>query len=261
MSATKAGRLVGGAIIGVVALGVAVWMALGQPGIGLGSGSGNGPGYRDSDLDSSLPPEYTECQGEKCPSGYFNDWIEVFVGTSPLDPCANTTTANDEADDKWPPDFNDDRVVDVTDALLIFARPLVCDDDPQYAQRFDLNADTCITIDDLYIFLGYFPSACQEWLDDADGDEFPDIYENEMGTDPEDDCPDDANDPAWPPDINNDTVVDTTDFLLLSAGQGQCWPSHLKELYDVRLDMNADRCVDEIDLRILYEYFPSACTP
>lgn len=258
MAVTRAGKLIGGAIIGAVAVGLALWVALGQPGIGLGSGSGPGSGYRDSDLDSNLPQGYTECQGE-CPGGYFDDSIEVFVGTNPLDPCANTTAANDEADDKWPPDFNDDRVVDVTDYLLLSGRPQVCDDDPQYAQRFDLDANHCIDQEDVNVFLVYFPSACQELFDDSDSDGFPDIYEEEMGTDSLDDCPDHVDDPAWPPDINNDTVVDVTDSLLVIGGSGHCWPSHIKELYDPRLDMNADRCVDEIDVGIVNK--PGACTP
>jgi hypothetical protein len=256
MAARKAGRLIGMGIIGVVAFGMALWVALGQPGIGLGSGSGSG--YRDSDLDSNLPPGYTACQGT-CPGGYFDDSIELFVGTDPLDPCADTITANDEDDDRWPPDFNDDRTVNILDVLLGFnGRMDACYGDPEYVERSDLNADTCITMDDIDIWAVYLMTTCQELFPDPDGDQFPTIFEEEIGTDPQDDCPDDSNDDAWPPDINNDTEVDILDVLSLKPAMDQCWPS---SLYDARLDMNADRCVDMIDVNIVGKYIMTQCTP
>lgn len=256
MAATKAGRLIGAAIIGIVAVGMALWMALGQPGIGLGSGSGTG--YRDSDLDSNLPPDYTECQGT-CPGGYFDDFIELFVGTNPLDPCANTTTANDEDDDKWPPDFNDDQTVNILDVVQGFKDRIdSCQGDPEYVARSDLNADTCITLDDVYIVQPYLGTQCQELFPDPDNDAFPTIYETEIGTDPQDDCPDDPTDDAWPPDVNNDTSVNILDIVLLKPAMDHCWPS---SLYDARLDMNADRCVDNTDVDIVSKYIGTQCTP
>ncbi|MCJ7511281.1 MAG: dockerin type I domain-containing protein [Dehalococcoidia bacterium] len=256
MTARKAGRLIGMTIIGVVAFGMALWVALGQPGIGLGSGSGTG--YRDSDLDSNVPPGYTQCKGT-CPGGYFDDNIELFLGTNPLDPCANTTTANDEADDKWPPDFNDDRTANVLDVIMAFGdRMDTCQGNPQYLRRSDLNADTCITQADADIFRPYLLTTCQELFPDPDNDAFPTMYEVAMGTDPADACPDNPNDAAWPPDINNDTTVNVLDALLFSPVLNQCWPS---SLYNPRFDINADRCIDQTDMYIVGKYMLTNCTP
>jgi len=41
----------------------------------------------------------------------------------------------------------------------------------------------------------------------------PDVTENYMGTDTLDDCPDDSDDDAWPPDINNDTSCNVFDLM------------------------------------------------
>lgn len=40
---------------------------------------------------------------------------EGTIGTDPNDPCANTSAANDEADDRWPADFDDNRVINILD--------------------------------------------------------------------------------------------------------------------------------------------------
>jgi len=37
------------------------------------------------------------------------------IGTHPQDPCADTPDPDDEADDKWPPDFDDNMVINVLD--------------------------------------------------------------------------------------------------------------------------------------------------
>jgi hypothetical protein len=45
-------------------------------------------------------------------------------------------------------------------------------------------------------------------LPDGDGDGWSDTAEAVIGTDPLDNCPDNGADNAWPPDINNDAIVD-----------------------------------------------------
>jgi glucose/arabinose dehydrogenase len=98
--------------------------------------------------------------GGGCPTGgapepTFRDCIEQFVGTDPLDACADTAGANDEATDKMPADLNDDRRVNSSDRKLMimsmnaYKRGL-------YEARFDLNADGAVErtdrdIVDLYI--------------------------------------------------------------------------------------------------------------
>jgi hypothetical protein len=258
MTALKAGRLIGIGIVGVVAVGMALWVGLGQPGIGEGHGIGSA--YRDSDLDSNLPPfmgDYTECQGS-CPGGYFDDNKELWVRTNPLDPCANTTTANDEEDDKWPPDFNDNRTVNSTDVLAGFYGKLnYCEGQQGYYQRSDLNADTCVDQDDVDILLEFTATTCEELFDDSDDDGFPDIHEAEIGTDPDDDCGTDA----WPPDVDNDYDVDSYDYWAPYLGIiNNCWPS-AAYTENVRLDINADRCLDSTDQSMISKYLGQECTP
>jgi len=45
----------------------------------------------------------------------FRDCIEAFVGTDPLDACANTSASDDEPTDKSPADFDDNQVINVID--------------------------------------------------------------------------------------------------------------------------------------------------
>ncbi len=63
--------------------------------------------------------------------------MELFVGTDPLIPCADDNIDDNEADDKWPPDFSDDQAVNIQDRARIVAQIL----SGIYDQRFDLNAD------------------------------------------------------------------------------------------------------------------------
>jgi len=183
----------------------------------------------------------------------------VYVGTDPLDPCANTATANDEADDKWPPDFNDDRYVGVaTDIALGFSGKLgYCEGQQGYYQRSDLDADTCVDMDDYNIAYAFLGFSCQEVFSDPDNDGFPSIYETEMGTNPSDNCGTDA----WPPDINNDNAVTSTgDVAAYSGVINNCWPSSAYT-DNIRLDMNADRCLDNTDVGIVHKYIGDTCTP
>jgi uncharacterized repeat protein (TIGR01451 family) len=107
----------------------------------------------DCDSDSNIPPGYTSCKGT-CPGGFWRDGVELRVGTSPVDRCANTATLNDEADDKWPPDFNDDQKNNVLDFALwksdfpSLSKP--------YNRRADLNADGVVNVLDFAIWKAYF---------------------------------------------------------------------------------------------------------
>ncbi len=82
-------------------------------------------------------------------------------------------------------------------------------------------------------------------IEDTDCDGWKDSAENIIGTDPSDDCPDGTWDDAWPPDINNDTVVDIFDVLMYRGKIGYCQPD---PGYDSRYDLNADGCVDIFDV-------------
>ena len=82
---------------------------------------------------------------------WFRDDIELFVGTDPLNPCADDTTRDNEADDKWPPDFNDDQAINILDRARIVAQIL----SGVYDQRLDLNANGALNIQDRAIELLY----------------------------------------------------------------------------------------------------------
>lgn len=90
-----------------------------------------------------VPPGDPDCDG-------FTDTEEAFVGTDPLDPCANTAAANDEADDRWPADLDDNQTVNILDVLQL--TPPVFNTsppDPNYSTRKDLNGDGAINILDI----------------------------------------------------------------------------------------------------------------
>ena len=85
---------------------------------------------------------------------YFSNDRENFMGTDPRDECADTSTANDEALDPWPPDFNDSGKVTVADVILFrqHYQPM----GGPYALRYDLNTNGAITSADLVIFKKYY---------------------------------------------------------------------------------------------------------
>jgi len=111
----------------------------------------------DDDNDSNLPAAYTTCKGP-CPGGFNRDTIELAVGTNPLDRCADTTAPNDEADDKWPPDFDDNRSVNVIDFTLWKAgypsppKPLT--------PRADLDGSGAVNVLDFTAWKAYFGATC-----------------------------------------------------------------------------------------------------
>ena len=90
-----------------------------------------------------------------CDADGWSDGSEITIGTDPLDACADTATANDEAIDKMPADLNDDRRVNTTDRVLVM-RAMRAYKRGLYDRRFDLNTDGRIDridrdIVDLYI--------------------------------------------------------------------------------------------------------------
>ena len=59
---------------------------------------------------------------------------------------------------------------------------------------------------------------------DSDGDGWSGAAEATIGTDPLDNCPDNAADNAWPADINNDGFSDISDIVALGASFGKSVP-------------------------------------
>ncbi len=90
----------------------------------------------------------------------FSDAAEAFIGTDPLAPCNTTTTASDEAD-AWPPDFNDDTKIDISDVVLLRSGYGSTSGDGSYDPRFDLNADGKIGISDVVMVRTVYGTACE----------------------------------------------------------------------------------------------------
>jgi CSLREA domain-containing protein len=88
----------------------------------------------------------------------FSDGVEVATGTNPIDRCADTTTTNDEADDKWPPDFDDNRAVNVVD-FSFWNAEYPSPPKPLNA-RADLNASGSVNVLDFGVWKTYFGTTC-----------------------------------------------------------------------------------------------------
>jgi hypothetical protein len=94
----------------------------------------------------------------------FVDGDEGFVGTDPGDACADTESANDEADDKWPVDFDDNRVINITDVFQVFPPYFGSSTgDPNYTKRRDLDPNGVINITDVFkVFPPVFGQSCTD---------------------------------------------------------------------------------------------------
>ena len=115
----------------------------GQPIFGCDSVRVVPPGT-DSDADSRqvLPPP-------------FDDSNESSLGTDQFDSCPNSSDHN-----AWPPDLNNDDVVDVGDVLQYRDRILASLGDAAYLPRLDLIFDGRITMGDVLSLGQYFFQTC-----------------------------------------------------------------------------------------------------
>jgi uncharacterized repeat protein (TIGR01451 family) len=119
------------------------------------------PDQRDTDGDglgdACDPDDDNDSLGKTDTSGrlYFRDEIETFVGTDPLDACADN-----RQDAAWPPDFDNDKRVGISDAVALALRLGSRAGGPRYSRRFDLDADGRIDLWDSLILLKYFGKTC-----------------------------------------------------------------------------------------------------
>ncbi len=81
----------------------------------------------------------------------FSDAIELFVGTDENLACGPVA---------WPPDFNDDQIVTISDVLALKPAFNSQSDDPNYDSRLDLSADGRITISDVLALRPVFNQSC-----------------------------------------------------------------------------------------------------
>ena len=85
---------------------------------------------------------------------------------------------------------------------------------------------------------------------DLDQDGFSYNVETYIGTDPSDNCADDVNDSAWPPDFNNDKIVDDVDVAVIKDAWNRA---------EVRFDLNMTGLVDMSDIVLVKSYYGKSC--
>jgi uncharacterized repeat protein (TIGR01451 family) len=96
-----------------------------------------------TDPAPATEPDNFDCTGHSvgsCGPGVdtdgddFDNDVECYVGTDPLDACPDDVT-----DDAWPPDTNNSTVVNITDVVAFRPKLNHCQPNPGYDPRYDLN--------------------------------------------------------------------------------------------------------------------------
>jgi hypothetical protein len=101
----------------------------------------------------TVPANDADCDG-------FNKLREEYVGTLPAKRCPNTVTANDEAPDPWPSDFNDSRLTSLADVILmgpVYNQPTGSD---QAKKRFDLSGNGTVSLADVILLGPFYNKSC-----------------------------------------------------------------------------------------------------
>jgi C1A family cysteine protease/subtilisin-like proprotein convertase family protein len=86
----------------------------------------------------------------------FDNDVECYVGTDPLDDCPDVIGIHDA----WPFDNNIDTNSNVLDILQYKGNIQFCLPDPGYVQRFDLNTDGCVDVLDILLYKGHLQVQC-----------------------------------------------------------------------------------------------------
>jgi hypothetical protein len=115
----------------------------------------------DADLEASGASVVGDPLGDVCDpdndNDGFSDSEEEYLGTDPLDNCAD-----DSNDDAWPMDIDNDQELSILDALL-YNNKMGCEvvESPE-CERFDLNADGVITsVGDVLLYEGRMGETCE----------------------------------------------------------------------------------------------------
>lgn len=238
--------------------------------------SDQNPGQEDADLDGA-GDACDNCPSDSNPNQEDADSDDV---GDLCDNCPNASNPNQEDLDQdgvgnacdW--DDDGDGYTDVketaagSDPLNANKTPEVCDDaktdedkDGSINEGYDYNpangvpdcTDPAANTDGD----GMFNPADSD--DDNDG--IPDAAENYIGTDSLDKCPDNSNDDAWPPDINNDRSCNVFDLMEYIAG-GRLVSQYGGPTYDRRFDLTADGTINIFDLMtfVALNALGSSCT-
>jgi len=103
------------------------------------------------------------------------------------------------------------------------------------------------------------------WVPGGDGDcdGFTSPRETFLTTDPNDNCPDDTSDDAWPPDINKSGLVNGLDVgaLRVPFGSSAHRPNGPPDAnYWARVDFNDDGLIGGLDVGSMRVFFGKGCT-
>jgi len=111
----------------------------------------------DPEIDEALPPGSGgyDCDGD----GYTgNDELTIFSAADTRDdqaPCPETPIAEDEPNDRWPPDFDDNQIVNISDVFQVLP-PYFGTVAPPTSPRRDLAPDAVINVSDVFKVLPPF---------------------------------------------------------------------------------------------------------
>ena len=109
----------------------------------------------DSDGDTIPNPSDSDDDNDS-----FTDVVENYIATHSLVGCADTTTNNDEWDDKWGPDATDNRDINILDVLKFKPAFNSAPGDSNWRRRFDLDTSGPINILDILKIKPHFNGSC-----------------------------------------------------------------------------------------------------
>jgi DNA-binding beta-propeller fold protein YncE len=99
----------------------------------------------------AVPPGDPDCDG-------FSSANESTIGTLSFIPCDSTAIANDQNPDAWPPDFDDNKSVNITDVLAL--KPVFGTGVPPTSPRLDIQPGNGINIGDVLALKPFFNMSC-----------------------------------------------------------------------------------------------------
>ena len=120
-------------------------------GDGVPDGSDNYPNWHNP--SQNLPPWPVPSGDPDCDGTTSAD--ETVIGTDPNLSCAFTGAPNDEADDRWPPDFDDNQVINTTDLFQVLPPTFGTSVRPTSPRR-DLDPNGVINTTDVFRVLPPF---------------------------------------------------------------------------------------------------------